>query len=73
MVLWAHRHVEYLVEKNTNIRAGVHYFISNFVKGLELGAPTLNGPVHTLCKILKNVAASAAECEIAAAFENRQD
>ena len=35
--------------------------------------PRLNGPIHNLCRILKNIVSSAAECEIAATFENGQD
>ena len=33
----------------------------------------LNGPMQTLCRILHNIVSSAAEYEIAAAFENSQD
>ena len=63
----------YLVENNANNKAGGYYFLSNFVKKIALVDLKLNGPVHTLCKILKNDVASTAEYEIAAVFENGQD
>ena len=35
--------------------------------------PTLNGPIHTICKIIDVVVGSAAEAEIGAGYLNGQD
>ena len=61
------------MEPKAKSRVGGHFFLSDFIQDVTKADPKLNGPVHTLCKILKNVVASAAECEIAAAFENGQE
>ena len=36
---------------------------------LGISSPVLNGPIHCVSKILKNVVSSAAEVEIATTFE----
>ena len=48
-------------------------YLIDFIKDIDKSHPKLNGPVHTLCKILKNIVASAAEREIALSFENGHD
>ena len=63
----------HLVEDGSKIRAGGHYFLSDFIKDIDKAQPKRNGNMHMLCKILKNTVASAAECEIASDFENDQD
>ena len=73
IVLWVHSNGAYLVEPNAKSRAGGYFFLSNFIKDLSKAAPKLNGSIHNLCIILKNIVSSTAECEIAAAFENGQD
>ena len=73
MELWVHSDGAYHVEPNTKSRAGGYFFLSDFIKDLSKAAPKLNGPIHNLCIILKNIVSSATECEIAAAFENGQD
>ena len=70
MVLWVHSDRVYLVEPNTKSRVSSYFFLSNFISDLSKAIPHLNGPIHTLSKILKNIVSSAAECEIASAFEN---
>lgn len=76
MVLWVHSDGAYLVEPNAKSRVGGHFFLSDYISDLSTISkivPRLNGPIHTLCRILKNIVSSAAECEIAAAFENGRD
>ena len=70
MVLWIHSDGAYLVEPNAKSRVSSHFFLSDFISDLSKATLHLNGPIHTLCKILKNIVSSAAECEIASAFEN---
>ena len=73
MILWVHSDGAYLVEPGAKSRVGGHFFLSDFIKDIQTAAPKLNGPIHNLCKILRNIVSSAAECEIAAAFENGQE
>ena len=61
------------MEPNAKSRAGGYFFLSDFIKDISKAIPKLNGPIHVLCKILKNIVSLAAECEIDAAFENGQD
>ena len=65
MILHVHSDASYLSAPKARSRVGGHFF-------LNLGAqdPSINGPIHAVCKILKNVVSSAAEAEIAAMFEN---
>ena len=63
----------YLVKPEAKSRDGGFFYQRNFVNDIEKRAPKLNGLMHVLCKILKNVVSSAAECEIASAFESGQD
>ena len=72
MVLWVHSDGAYLVEPNAKSRVGGYFFLSDFmsdVSKLSHIVPHLNGQTHTLCRILKNVISSTAECEIASAFK----
>ena len=76
MILWVHSNSAYLAELSAKSRVGSSFFLSNFVSDFSILAkatPHLNGPIHTICKILKNIIPSAAEYEIATAFKNRQD
>ena len=54
----------------------MHYFLIN--RSLEPTRapntnPTLNGPIHTISKIMSKVMSSAAEAEIVATFINSQE
>lgn len=73
MVLWVHSDGAYLVEPNAKSRVGGFFFLSDFIKDVSKSIPKLNSPMHVLCKILKNIVSSVAECEIGAAFDNGQD
>ena len=71
MILNVHSDALYLSAKNSKSRAAGHFF---------LGWPPddkqpihLNGPILTICTILKFVAASAAEAELGAMFLNTKE
>ena len=73
VVLWVHIYSTCLAQDTSKIRSGGHFFLRYFIKDIKKARPKINGPAHTLCKVLKNIVASAAECEIASEFENGQD
>jgi hypothetical protein len=76
MVLYDHSDASYLSEPQARSRAGGHFFLSQHPEDptkAPLHQPRLNGPVHTVCQILRNVMASAAEAEVGAIFINAQD
>ena len=68
MILNIHSDASYLSERNGRSRASGHYFMGWMPVANE--PIKLNGAVHTLCTILKFVAASAAEAELGALFLN---
>ena len=68
MILNIHSDASYLSEPRARSRASGHYFLGS---KLEPNKPiVLNGAVHTLCQILKFVAASVAEAELRALYLN---
>eukprot|EP00957_Ditylum_brightwellii_P167226 12730292-Ditylum_brightwellii.AAC.1 len=70
MVLNIHTDASYLSEPNAHSTAGRHYVLGSIP---QQGKPILlNGAVHTLCHVIKHVAASAAEAELAGMFMNAQ-
>ena len=68
MVLHIHSDGLYLFVDKSKSRVGGYYFLSS--NDSDPSKATKNGAIHILCKILQNVIASAAETEIASAFEN---
>jgi hypothetical protein len=71
MLLQVHSGASYLNEPDSRSTTGGHYFLG---KPIQNNQPIwLNGPVHTLCTVLKLVAASAAEAELGALFLNAQE
>eukprot|EP00957_Ditylum_brightwellii_P119214 9094566-Ditylum_brightwellii.AAC.1 len=54
-------------------RAGGHFFLNSASKNLQKlpsnGVP-LNGPIHNLYEVMRNVATSAVEVEVGALFSN---
>jgi hypothetical protein len=76
MILHIHSDASYLSEKKARSRAGGHYFLSDLSKSpLEppTTAPTLNGPLFTIYRIMHNVMGSAAKAEIGATYINGQE
>ena len=57
MILHLHSDASYLNEKHGRSTAGEHFFLGNQVHNNK--PIFLNGTVHTLCRILKHVAAEA--------------
>jgi hypothetical protein len=73
MVLHVDTDAAYLVLPKARSRIAGHYFLSN----LPPPPPTkptarLNGPIHTECRTLRSVVASAAEAECGGLFHNSQ-
>ena len=69
MILYIHSDASYLSESRARSRAGGHFFLSS--KPLDptkppVNIPPLNGPIHTLCKIIDVVVGSTSESEIGA-------
>ena len=71
MLLQVHSDASYLNEQQARSTAGGHFFLGKKVHHNE--PIFLNGAVHTVCSILKHVAASAAEAELGALFLNTQE
>ena len=67
MILCTHSDASYLSEPKARSRAAGHYFLASKEN------PSNNGPIHTVCTIIKNVMSSAPEAEIAAAFLTAKD
>ena len=68
VILNIHSDASYLSVKNAKSRAAGHFFLG---KATKIDAPIwLNRAIHTLCMILKFVAASAVEVEVGALFLN---
>ena len=70
MILNVHSDTFYMTASRAISRAGGHFFLGSIPKNNE--PIILNGEIHSLCKVLKIVAASAAEAELGALFENTQ-
>ena len=74
MVLHVHSDASYLSAPNARSRVGGHYYLSS--RPIDPTKPPLNpphnGPLHTECKTMRNVMASAAEAELGGLFHNGQ-
>ena len=76
MVLWVHRDASYLSFPKARSRAGGMHFLSDKPPSPHDPAnfePTLNGILYVVCKILRNIMASAAEAELGALLLNCQE
>ena len=71
MILFVESDASYLNEnKARSTASGYHYLSSPSTTDAQ---PQLNGPIHVLCQILKEVCSSAAEAELAALFHNGKE
>ena len=71
MILNVHSDASYLSASRARSQASGHFFLGSIPRN---GRPIfLNGAIHTLCLILKLVAASAAEAELGALFLNAKE
>ena len=76
MVLCVHSDASYLSVTRARSRASGVFFLSDMTsrtQDMDTYTPLMNGIIHVVCKILKNVMASAAEVEFGAVFINGQD
>ena len=65
----------YLSDPRARSRTGGHYFLRSLPTDPEKSPnlpPPANGPIHTECRILKHVVASAAKAEVGGLFHNGQ-
>ena len=72
MILYVNSDAVYLVLPNARSCFAGHFYLSNRVTDPSNVSPPLNGPIHTECKAIRNVVASAAEAETAVLFGNSQ-
>ena len=76
MSLYIHSDASYLSETRACSRAAGHFFLSSKPTdpaNPPINIPPLNGPIHTLCKIIDVVVGSASESEIGAGYLNGQE
>ena len=71
MILNIYSDASYLTAPKARSRAGGHYFLGSIPQDRKL--IFLNGPIYSLCAILKCVASSAAEAELGALFLNARE
>ena len=69
MVLHIDTDASYLSESEARSRAGGYFYLGNQP---SQNKPIINGPIHIVSTIMRNVMASAAEAEVGAAFLNAQ-
>jgi hypothetical protein len=69
MLLLIESDTAYLTEPQARSRAGGHHFLGNGPSN----KPILNGPIHSISKILRSVMSLAAEAEIGGLFHNAKD
>ena len=73
MILHISSDASYLSEPKARSCIGGHFFLDDKHEGKEIPAPKLNGPVHTVSNILRNVMSSSVKAEVAALFHNCKD
>ena len=73
MILHISRNASYLSEPKAQSCVGGHFLLADKHEGKDIPAPKLNGPVHTVSNILRNVMSSAGKAEVAALFHNFKD
>ena len=72
MILYVDSDVAYLVLPNARSRFAGHFYLSHKQLNSSCPRPSRNGPIHTECKAIFSVVASAAESETAGVFGNSQ-
>jgi hypothetical protein len=75
MILHIHSDASYLPKPESRSRASGHFILSDMPTDPTKGPtkPRPNGAIHTVCHILRNVMASAAESKVGALFLNCQE
>ena len=72
MILYIDSDAAYLVLLNARSRYAGHFYLSNKSSYPTHPRPPRNGPIHTECKSIQTIVASAAEAKTASVFENSQ-
>jgi hypothetical protein len=74
MCLHGHSDASFLSVVWDRSRAGGHFFFGDKPKaGLSPAQTIINGAIHVVCQIMKNVMGSAAEAEIGAGYINARE
>ena len=76
MILYIHNDASYLSKPQARSCAGGHYFLGDKRPDMTTpptNRPCLNGPIHSISRIMSNVMGSAAKAEICAAYINGQE
>jgi hypothetical protein len=74
MCLHVHSDASYLSESKARSRAGGIFFLSSSPSSdTTAPPPPLNGAIHIVSSIMRNVLSSATEAEVGACFHNAQD
>ena len=71
MILNVHSDASYLTAPKARSRIGGHFFLGRQPVNNQL--IFINGPILSVCSVLRNVAASAAEAELGALFHNAKE
>ena len=72
MVLYIDSDAAYLGLLNAQSRFAGHFYLSNKSSNPTHPCPPSNNPIHTECKLIRSVVASAAEAKTAGVFGNSQ-
>ena len=75
MILHIDSDASYVSEPRTRSRTGRHYYLCSLPTNPKKSpniSPPANVPIHTECRILKHVVASAAGAEVVGLFHNGQ-
>ena len=75
-ILYIHSDASYLSEPRARSRASGHYFLSDKHPDMTTpptNRPRLNGPIHSISRIMSNVMGSSAKAEISADYINGQE
>ena len=71
MILNVHSDASYLTASKARSRIGGHFFLGK--NPIDKQPIFLNGPILSLCTVLRRVASSAAEAELGALFHNAKE
>ena len=71
MILNVHSDASYLTAPKARSRIGGHFFLGKLP--IDNEPIFINGPILSLCTVLRTVAASAAEAELGALFHNAKE
>ena len=76
MILYINSDPSYLSEPQACSRAGGHYLLSDkhpYMKTPPANRPLLNGPIHSISRIMSNVMGFASKAEIGSTYINGQE